>query len=104
MSHSDGSDDRLQDGEVDEQVVDDPALRPRVGGPRDPSVDRAIIARLLIWMMAIGLLVHYVAVTVLELSGKHDSVKSIETILNGWLPILSGLVGSAVTYYFAREK
>jgi len=95
-----------QDGDAPEEepVVFDPAQRPHVSEPRDPSVDRAIIARILIGMMAIGLVFHYAAVITFEWSGKHDSVKSLETILNAWLPILSGLVGAAVTYYFTREK
>ena len=53
---------------------------------------------------AIGLVVHYAAVIALEWSGKHESVKSLETVFSAWLPILSGLVGAAVTYYFTREK
>lgn len=77
---------------------------PRISDPRDPSVDRAVIARTLIWMMAVGLLLHCAAVMALEWAGKHDAVKSLEAIFNAWLPILSGLVGAAVTYYFTREK
>jgi hypothetical protein len=88
---------------VEEPVVFDPT-RPHVSEPRDASVDRAIIARILIGMMAVGLVVHYMAVIALEWNGKHDSVKSLETVLNAWLPIMSGLVGAAVTYYFTREK
>jgi hypothetical protein len=96
-----------QDGETSDEeqhVVDDPQERPRASKPRDQSVDRAIIAKVLIGMMAVGLVVHYVAVIIFEWNGKHDSVKSLETVLNAWLPILSGLVGAAVTYYFTREK
>jgi hypothetical protein len=94
-----------KDEEAEEQpVVYDPAERPRVSKPRDPSIDRAIIARILIWMMAIGLVVHYAAVMALELCGRHDAVKSLETIFNAWLPVLSGLVGAAVTFYFTRDK
>jgi hypothetical protein len=55
-------------------------------------------------MMAVGLVLHYVAVMALELAGKHDAFKSLEAIFNAWLPVLSGLVGAAVTYYFTREK
>ena len=55
-------------------------------------------------MLAVGLVLHYAAVTALELSGKHEAVKSLEAIFNAWLPVLSGLVGAAVTYYFTREK
>ncbi len=97
-----------QDGNVrGDEPVDvfvDPAERPHASGRRDPAVDRAIIAKGLIWMMAVGIVLHYAAVVAFELSGKHDSVKSLETIFNAWLPVLSGLVGAAVTYYFTREK
>jgi hypothetical protein len=55
-------------------------------------------------MMAVGLVLHYAAVIALEWSGKHDAVRSLEAISNAWLPVLSGLVGAAVTYYFTREK
>lgn len=55
-------------------------------------------------MMAVGLLLHYAAIITLELFGKHDAVKSLEAVFHAWLPVLSGLVGAAVTYYFTREK
>ena len=87
-----------------EEVIEDPKELVEVPGePRDPAKQRAIIARILITMMAAGLLIHYAAVILFEWNGKHESVKSLETILNAWLPILSGLVGAAVTYYFTRE-
>ncbi len=85
-------------------IVSDPVELPRFSGRRHPSVDRAVIARTLIWMMAVGLVLHYAAVMALEWAGKHDAVKSLEAIFNAWLPVLSGLVGAAVTYYFTREK
>ena len=82
-------------------VVYDP--HDQVRAAQDPSAQRAIIARILITMMAVGLLIHYGAVITFEWIGKHESIKSLETILNSWLPILSGLVGAAVTYYFTHE-
>lgn len=85
-------------------IASDPAEGPHVSDPRDPSADRAVIARILIWMMAVGLLLHYAAVMALEWAGKHEAVKSLEDIFHAWLPVLSGLVGAAVTYYFTREK
>ena len=84
-------------------VVYDPHEHVRVPPAQDPSAQRAIIARILITMMAVGLLIHYGAVITFEWIGKHESIKSLETILNSWLPILSGLVGAAVTYYFTHE-
>ncbi|MDP8981171.1 MAG: hypothetical protein M3O35_11325 [Acidobacteriota bacterium] len=82
-------------------VVYDP--HDQVRATRDPSAQRAIIARILISMMAIGLLIHYGAVILFEWNGRHEAIKSLDTILNAWLPVLSGLVGAAVTYYFTRE-
>src|ERR1700730_14980937 len=82
-------------------VVYDPLDQVRAA--QDPSTQRAIVARILITMMAVGLLIHYGAVITFEWIGKHESIKSLETILNSWLPILSGLVGAAVTYYFTHE-
>jgi hypothetical protein len=84
-------------------VIYDPHEHVRVPPAQDPSAQRAIIARILITMMALGLLIHYGAVITFEWIGKHESIKSLETILNAWLPILSGLVGAAVTYYFTHE-
>src|SRR5260221_2194782 len=81
-------------------VVYDPHDQVHAPPAQDPSAQRAIIARILIAMMAVGLLIHYGAVITFEWIGKHDAVKSLETILNAWLPVLSGLVGAAVTYYF----
>jgi len=103
MSDQDKPADEVQDGEQHE-VIDDPGRQVAVSAPRDPAVDRAVISKVLIGMMAVGLVMHYVAVVAFEWTGKHESVKSLETVLNAWLPILSGLVGAAVTYYFTREK
>jgi hypothetical protein len=55
-------------------------------------------------MLAVGLVGHYVAVIAFEWNGKSESVKSLQTILNAWLPVVSGLVGAAVTYYFTRDR
>jgi hypothetical protein len=94
------------DGETVEEmhIVDDEAEPPYATPPRDPSKDRAIIAWMLIGIMAGGLLFHYVAVIAFEWNGKHEAVKSLEPILNAWLPVVSGLAGAAVTYYFTRER
>jgi hypothetical protein len=94
------------DGEAVEEmlVADDDADDPHSTPPRDPSKDRAIIAWMLIGIMAGGLLFHYMAVIAFEWNGKHEAVKSLEPILNAWLPVVSGLAGAAVTYYFTRER
>jgi hypothetical protein len=94
------------DGEAVEEtnVVDDDVDQPYATPPRDPSKDRAIIAGVLLGILAGGLLFHYSAVIAFEWNGKHEAVKSLEPILNAWLPVVSGLAGAAVTYYFTRER
>jgi hypothetical protein len=94
------------DGEAVEEmsVAGDDAEQPYATPPRDPSKDRAIIAWILLAILAGGLFLHYAAVIAFEWNGKHEAVKSLEPILNAWLPVVSGLAGAAVTYYFTRER
>jgi hypothetical protein len=92
---------REEDG-LEEDVIYDSEKIPRVGRTQDD--ERIFIAKILIWMMALGLVGHYVAVIAFEWNGKSESVKSLQTILNAWLPVVSGLVGAAVTYYFTRDR
>ena len=93
-----------KDTQVETHVADDVQEQPYVTTSRDPSKDRAIIAWILLAIMGGGLLFHYIAVIAFEWAGKHDAVKSLEPILNAWLPVISGLAGAAVTYYFTRER
>ncbi len=48
--------------------------------------------------------IHYTAIVLLELYGFHNAVENLENIFNSWLPVISGLVGAATTYYFTKEK
>jgi predicted component of type VI protein secretion system len=70
----------------EEHVYADPKKDPavKVGKTRD----RAMIVQALLLMMAVGLIGHYLAVIGFVRAGLHDSVKSLETILNAWLPVL----------------
>jgi hypothetical protein len=63
--------------------------------------------RLAYWLVIIlggSILAHYITTLVLEIYGKRDAVESLSQIFNSWLPVISGLVGGATTYYFTREK
>lgn len=63
--------------------------------------------RLAYWLVIIlgaSIVVHYLSTMMLEIYGKHDAVESLGKIFNTWLPVLSGLVGGATTFYFTREK
>lgn len=58
----------------------------------------------LLLILGVTIIIHYAATLFLELKGQHDAVNSIEKIFNSWLPVISGLVGGAVTYYFTKDK
>lgn len=62
------------------------------------------LAYSLVIILGLTVVVHYVAVLVLELEGRSGAVESLDRIFNIWLPVIASLVSSAVTYYFTREK
>lgn len=49
-------------------------------------------------------LIHYGVSTALLWSGHADVAKTLSDDFKTWLPVISGLAGGAVTYYFAKEK
>ena len=61
------------------------------------------LAYLLVILMALSVLGHYIAVVFLVLGGNQDAVSMLSDVFTTWLPVISGLAGSAVTYYFTRE-
>ena len=96
---------KLPEGDaIEEEVPEEGGEPPYPTAPRDPSKDTFVIAWILLEIMAGGLALHYAAVIAFEWNGKHEAVKSLEPILNAWLPVVSGLAGAAVTYYFTRER
>lgn len=59
------------------------------------------------WLIAIlagTIVVHYVCVMILILLRREYGVSILEDVLHVWLPVLSGLAGAAVTYYFTRDR
>jgi len=64
--------------------------------------DQANLARLLIVGLFASIAFHYIAV-ILFVINKIDT-KELAGVFNGWLPVLSGFVGSAVTYYFTKQN
>jgi hypothetical protein len=72
--------------------------RPRAIGPT--ARHRQIVTLLLIGLLAVLILGHYACVAFLEWNSK--KVESVNNAFNAALPVVAGLVGSAVTYYFTR--
>ena len=57
----------------------------------------------LVYLLALLLLLHYVSVSIAVLSGRAE-IKALETAFNSSLPVLAGLLGSAVAFYFKDNK
>lgn len=58
------------------------------------------------WLLAIlggTVLIHYTCVMVLIFTGHTDGATILEDLFHSWLPVLSGLAGAAVTYYFTKD-
>jgi hypothetical protein len=47
--------------------------------------------------------IHYICIMILILLKRDESAKVLEDFYHSWLPVLSGLAGSAATYYFTRN-
>ena len=62
------------------------------------------LAYLLVGILAVSVAAHYGIVAWMVYHGKTDVVATLATIFDTWLPVISGLSGSAVTYFFTREK
>ena len=50
-----------------------------------------------------GFAIHYLTTAILAFHAKDEALKTVSTVFTGWLPAITGLVGSAVTYYFTRD-
>lgn len=61
------------------------------------------LAYVLTGLLAATILLHYVGVAVLLVFNHREDVPILEHVLNVLLPVVSGLAGSATTYYFTRE-
>lgn len=62
------------------------------------------MAFLLVWIMAISVGLHFVTTAVFSACGNSEAIEGLAKIFNMWLPVISGLVSSAATYYFTKEN
>lgn len=93
----------IQDGGAIEggvvEPLDDIKVRTRV---REATARTIAIS--LIWILGLSAGVHYIAVLVLVLCDKSSQVEVLDRFFNAWLPVVAGLVGSATTYYFTKDR
>jgi len=74
-------------------------------GERDERLDplRGRITILLTCLMALALLLH-TGLTFWASWGSQDAPKNVAAVFNIWVPVISGLVSSAVTWFFTRQS
>ena len=73
-----------------------------VTDPSDPEPHRQKVTLWLIWMLAGLILVNYLFMFYLDWHGK--KLENVSNAFNATLPVIAGLAGSAVTYYFTRRS
>ncbi len=71
---------------------------------RHHAVTATRLAFLLVWVLVLSFVLHYTAIVILGVYGKTETVETLSSLFGVWLPVMSGFVGGAVTYYFTREK
>ena len=62
------------------------------------------LAYLLIGILGGSFVIHYVLMTMLAFSNKTAAMEVVERTFNTWLPVISSLAASAVTYFFTKER
>jgi hypothetical protein len=62
------------------------------------------LAYALVGTLALSVIFQYASTMVLIYTGKTDAIPNLDKTFNILMPLLSGLVGGATTYYFTREK
>jgi hypothetical protein len=100
----------LSNGEIQpetrEEVI---SIKPRseeerivVSDPADPEPHRQKVTLWLIGLLAGLIFVHYAAMFSLDWNGK--KIENVSNAFHATLPVIAGLTGSAVTYYFTRRS
>jgi len=89
------------------EVISSIAPRPEeerivVTDPSDPEPHRQRVTLWLIWMLAGLIFVTYLFMFYLDWNGK--KLDNVSNAFNATLPVIAGLAGSAVTYYFTRRS
>jgi hypothetical protein len=53
--------------------------------------------------LGVSVLLQYLVLAALTLCGRQECVPVFEHLFNAWLPVISGLTGSAVTFYLTKR-
>lgn len=92
----------IEGGEIQEIGDTDVKIDPIV---RQKAKTTRTLAYVLVGILGASVLLHYIAVIVILVNTENQAlIDTIDGIFSSWLPVISGLTGSAITYYFTREK
>lgn len=77
---------------------------PSVTEIRKIAEHRRAVTLGLIMLLAVIIIGHYVAILALVWFGKDGNLDGLNNAFNASLPLVAGLVSSAVTYYFSKRE
>jgi hypothetical protein len=87
----------IEGGSTTDEVVSPITIK----GPFDVEKHRGVLTFMLIILLAVVIIGHYLCVLLMEWNGK--KIDGVTNAFNTALPVISGLVGSAIAYYFTRR-
>lgn len=62
------------------------------------------LAYALVAVLAASVVAHYIMVSSFAVNGNAEAISSLSDIFQTWLPVISGLASSGVTFFFTREQ
>jgi len=82
----------------------DQIQEPPFDGPKHRALTAQRLALLFACILGGALVLHYICFMILAIMGNNDALESVGRVFNVWLPALTGIVSSAATYYFTKER
>lgn len=73
-------------------------------GTAHRDVATAKLASIVAIVFGVLILVHYVALIAFAVQKGANPTETLESAFHEWLPVLSGFLGAAISYYFADKK
>lgn len=101
LFHTELIPDDLIDGGSTAELHDPPANSRPIVHDLPEDAHRRVVTLALIALLAAMIVGHYCVLLVMEWNSKKTD--SLSSAFNASLPVVSGLVGSAITYYFTRD-
>ncbi len=93
-----------EEGLLDAGTVEDLNRPLRVEKVTHQAKTASCLAYILVGILVLTLILHYISTLILSCKGQAESVQVLGEVFDKWLPVITGFVGGAVTYYFTREK